>query len=53
MKTRSIRYHVQSAKIYKNHYQPSYNIFRLLKSVLAVLLHGSSAAASASHQRHK
>ncbi len=53
MKTRSIRYHVQSAKIYKQHYQPSYNIFRLLKSVLAVLLHGSSAAASATQHRHK
>lgn len=53
MKARSLRYHVQSARIYQNHYKPSYNIIRMLKTVLAVLIHGSSAAASVSHKRHK
>lgn len=53
MKPRSIRYHVQSAKIYRNHYKPSYNIIRLLKTVLTVFIHGSAAAGSVAHPRHK
>lgn len=53
MKPRRMRYHVESAKIYRRHYRPSYNVIRLLKSVIAVLLHGSSAAVSSAHPRHK
>ena len=53
MKSRRLKYHTQAAKIYRNHYRPSYNIFQLLKSILAVLIHGSSAAASSSAHRHK
>ncbi|MFN8290106.1 MAG: hypothetical protein U0U70_07615 [Chitinophagaceae bacterium] len=49
MKNTRLRYHYQSAKIYQRHYKPSYNILRLLKSVLAVFIHGSSAA-GASHR---
>ena len=53
MKTKKMRYHVESAKIYRQHYQPSYNILRMLKSLLAVLIHGSSAAVSSAYHRHK
>lgn len=53
MKTRSMRYHVQSAKIYRQHYKPSYNIIRLLKTVVTVFIHGSAAPASAAMHRHK
>ncbi len=53
MKSTKMRYHTQAAKIYRNHYKPSYNIIRLLKSVLAVFIHGSAAASSAVHHRHK
>jgi methylmalonyl-CoA mutase N-terminal domain/subunit len=52
MKSKKMRYHVQAAKIYRHHYRPSFNILRLLKSVLAVIMHGSSAAAAVPH-RHK
>lgn len=53
MKPRSIRYHVQSARIYRHHYKPSYNILRLLRSVVSVLLHGSATAGSVVQSRHK
>jgi hypothetical protein len=53
MKNKKLTYHYQSAKIYRHHYKPSYNILRLLKTVLAVFIHGSSAATTVSHHRHK
>ena len=53
MKSRKMRYHTQAAKIYRHHYKPSYNLFRLLKSVLAVFIHGSAAAATHVNHRHK
>ena len=37
----------EAAKIYHHYYKPSFNIFRLLKSVLSVFIHGSAAASSA------
>lgn len=52
MKSRRLKYHTQAAKIYRHQYKPSYNIFHLLKSILAVLVHGSTAAASSPY-RHK
>ncbi len=53
MKNRKLTYHHQAAKIYQHQYKPSYNIFRILKSFLAVFVHGSSAATTVSHHRHK
>lgn len=53
MKNRKMRYHNQAIRIYRSHYRPSYNVFRLFKTVLAVFIHGSSAPAGAVIQRHK
>jgi hypothetical protein len=52
MKNRHIVHAHEQAKIYHNYYKPSLNIIRLLKSVLSVVISGSSAAAS-SHARRK
>lgn len=45
MKNKSIVHTHEEAKIYRNNYEPSLNIFRFLRSVLTVLLSGSSSAA--------
>ena len=47
MKNRNIAHAYQHAKIYRHHYKPSLNIFRLLKSVLGIIISGSSPAAGA------
>ena len=52
MKNRNLVHAHESAKIYRHYYKPSFNIFRLLKGVLSVLITGSSAAAS-SYARRK
>ncbi|MFZ9388009.1 MAG: hypothetical protein ACO25B_09020 [Chitinophagaceae bacterium] len=52
MKSKRLKYHYQSAQIYRRHYQASFNLIHLLKSILAVLIHGSSAAGTSAH-RHK
>jgi hypothetical protein len=46
MKNSRINHSHEEAKIYSRYYKPSLNIFRLLKSVLAVVISGSSPAAS-------
>jgi hypothetical protein len=46
MKKRNIVHAHQQAKIYHHHYRPSLNIFRLLKSVLAIFITGSSPSAT-------
>lgn len=46
MKNRNVVYHHQSAKIYRHHYKPSFNIFRLLKSILAIFISGATHVAS-------
>jgi hypothetical protein len=46
MKKRHIIHAHQQAKIYHNHYKPSLNIFRLLKSVLSIFITGSSPSAT-------
>ncbi|MES1218175.1 MAG: hypothetical protein ABUT20_21900 [Bacteroidota bacterium] len=51
MKNRNIVHAHEQAKIYHNYYKPSLNIFRLLKSVLAVFITGSSSAATTIHRR--
>lgn len=45
MKHKDIVHAHEQAKIYHQYYKPSLNIFRLLKSVLAVFISGSSHAA--------
>jgi hypothetical protein len=45
MKNKNIAHAHEHAKIYRHYYKPSLNIFRLLKSVLLILISGSSHAA--------
>jgi len=45
MKNRNISHTHEEAKIYQNYYKPSFNVFRLLKSVLSIFISGSSPAA--------
>jgi hypothetical protein len=44
-KRRVIVHGHEEARIYQNNYKPSLNIFRLLRSVLGVLITGQSHAA--------
>ncbi|HMU45062.1 MAG TPA: hypothetical protein PKC72_01780 [Chitinophagaceae bacterium] len=52
MKNRNLVHLHESARIYRHYYKPSFNIFRLLKSVLSVFISGSSPAAGV-YQRRK
>jgi hypothetical protein len=45
MKNKSIVHSHEEAKIYRGYYKPSFNILFLLKSVLSVVISGSSPAA--------
>lgn len=51
MKNKNIAYSHEQAKIYHNYYKPSLNVFRFMKSILAVFISGSSPAAH--HPRRK
>jgi hypothetical protein len=51
MKNRHIVHSHEEAKIYRNYYKPSLNIFRFVKAVLAVFVSGSSPAAASSFRR--
>ncbi len=42
MKNRDIEYAKQAAKIYSDSYKPSYNVWRFMKSILGVVIYGSS-----------
>lgn len=42
MKNRDIEYAKQAAKIYSGSYKPSYNVWRFMKSILGVMMYGSS-----------
>ncbi len=42
MKNRDIEYTRQAARIYRNAYKPSYNVFSFLKSIIGVVMYGSS-----------
>lgn len=53
MKNRVVVYGHEEAKIYKHHYKPSLSIFRLLRSVLGVIISGQSLAAHKYHYRRK
>ena len=45
MKNNFISHSHESARIYRNHYKPSFNLFKLLFSFLGVLISGQSPAA--------
>jgi len=51
MRRRTLVHHHESARIYQQYYKPSLNIFRLLKSVLSVIITGTSAAAGTYRSR--
>ena len=46
MKNRDIVHARQEVKIYKEYYQPSFNLWRFTKSIFGVLFFGSSTVAS-------
>jgi hypothetical protein len=52
MKNKHIVHAHEEAKIYHSYYKPSFNIFRLFKSVLSVFISGSSPAAGSSARRN-
>jgi hypothetical protein len=45
MKNRNITHAREQVEIYKDFYQPSFNPLRFMKSILGVLLFGSSSVA--------
>jgi hypothetical protein len=45
MKNKHMVHAHEEAKIYHNHYKPSFNILRIFKTVLGVFISGSSPAA--------
>jgi hypothetical protein len=51
MKNKHLVHYHESARIYRNYYKPSFNIFRLLKSVLAIVISGGNPAASEGYRR--
>ncbi|MBI5371120.1 MAG: hypothetical protein HZA79_03725 [Sphingobacteriales bacterium] len=51
MKNKQLVHYHESAKIYRNYYKPSFNVVRLLKSVLSVFISGSSPAATGQYRR--
>ena len=54
MKNKSIVHTHEEARIYRHYYKPSLNIFRFFRSVLSVIISGSSSAAQGyDHNRKK
>ena len=53
MKRRKITYALEEARIYHQHYRPSLNFFRFLRSLLAVIFSGSAAASHTTGLRKK
>ncbi len=51
MKNRDLVHYHESARIYRNFYKPSFNVLRLLKSVLAIFISGANPAASGHYRR--
>jgi len=45
MKSKHITHVRQEVEIYKAYYKPSFNLFRFLKSILGVLIFGTSSVA--------
>jgi len=53
MKNKVIVHGHEEAKIYKNHYRPSLNLLRLLRSVAGIFISGQSLAAHKYRYRRK
>jgi hypothetical protein len=53
MKNRNLVHAHESAKIYRHHYKASFNIIRLLKSVLSIFISGTSHVAHTYHHRKR
>lgn len=51
MKNKDLVHYHESARIYRNYYKPSFNVLRLLKSVLAIFISGANPAASGQFRR--
>lgn len=51
MKNKDLVHYHESARIYQNYYKPSFNVFRLLKSVLAIFISGANPATPGSYRR--
>jgi hypothetical protein len=51
MKNRNLVHAHESARIYRAHYKPSLNVFRIFKAILMVFASGSSAASTSYHRR--
>jgi hypothetical protein len=45
MNRRRIAHHREEVKIYRNHYKRSFNLIRFFKSILGVLIFGSTTVA--------
>jgi hypothetical protein len=52
MKNSHLVHSHESARIYRHYYKSSFNILRLLKSVLSIMISGSSPVATP-HRRRK
>lgn len=53
MKNRNIVHAHQEVEIYREHYRPSFNMWRFTRSILGVLLFGSSTVARSHVQTNK
>lgn len=53
MKNRDIEYAKQAARIYSGAYKPSYNVWRFMRSILGVMIHGSSVVSYPTRKRMK
>ncbi len=51
MKNRNLTHSHEAAKIYRHYYKSTINPFRLLKSVLAVIISGSGGTAKAYYKK--
>ncbi len=52
MEKNNMYFDTQKAKLYKNYYRPSFNIYRFIKSLLSVIVAGQSPLES-SYYYHK
>lgn len=51
MKNKDIVYAKEAARIYSDAYKPSTNLWRFMKSILGVLIHGSSTVSYVSAKK--
>jgi hypothetical protein len=51
MKSKHIVHAREKARIYRHHYRPSLNVFRVFRSILVVMISGSSFAATSVNRR--